>query len=375
MINNPPNNLKSTEFTQNVFVFGAGASFHAGGPLTQDFIERGFDYLCNNELYAISTDSFFRVVDLIDILYGTKLRTEVEYAIENNEVYLNDPSILRDISIEDLLSFVDLGSGSGDNWLPYEQYRNDLHSFIFETLQTATTHSDYLSLNQDGTIDHRRNCYDRLVDYGLDLDDANCFVTFNYDLLLDKAVSINNHRILGDYNLPFRTVSNFSSYNRIREGGRRKGDVDILKLHGSLNWARCLNCYDLHLAFHHQYERIPTLTCEGCGSKVAPVLIPPILRKDIAGYGIESLWVKAQDHLSLADRIIIVGYSFPDADIESKWLFKRAVAMGVKKPHLTLVEPSVAVRNKITKLFGKTVSGFDFYKSFEEFCDQNAQPE
>jgi hypothetical protein len=44
-----------------VYVFGAGASSHAGAPLTKDFLERGFDLLCTTPKPDIPRDSFIRI--------------------------------------------------------------------------------------------------------------------------------------------------------------------------------------------------------------------------------------------------------------------------------------------------------------------------
>jgi hypothetical protein len=85
--------------------------------------------------------------------------------------------------------------------LDYHDYKKALDDFIFETIQLETTHGDSSSTNPDGSTDHWRTLYDMLVDYGLNLSDRNSFITFNYDLLLDKAVSINDRGLLGDYDI------------------------------------------------------------------------------------------------------------------------------------------------------------------------------
>ena len=99
-----------------------------------------------------------------------------------------------------------------------------------------------------------------------------------------------------------------------------------------------------------------------------PVLVPPTLRKDIGGNGIDVLWEKAEAALASADEITIIGYSFPDADIEAKWLFKRAIAKGGKKPSLTIVDKSPDVQKKILAFFGKTIADARCLPDFETYA-------
>ena len=84
-------------------------------------------------------------------------------------------------------------------------------------------------------------------------------------------------------------------------------------------------------------------------------------------YGIGPLWDKAEQLLCAADQISVIGYSFPDADIEAKWLFKRAVAKGGRKPTLTIADPSTDAYDRIVAFFGNTVSGATRVPNFEEY--------
>lgn len=210
-----------------------------------------------------------------------------------------------------------------------------------------------------------------LVDYGLNISDQNSFITFNYDLLLDKAVSINDRGLLGDYAVQFVSVSHFDLYNRILRNERLPKDVDILKLHGSLNWAACSKCNAPHLAYYYRYQRLPQEHCSICQELLEPVLVPPTYRKDVGKYSfLAKVWQKAEKVISQADEITIVGYSFPEADMEARWLFKRALLGRAKRPKLFLVEPASSVRDKIRAIFLDTVETCTEYDSFKEYCQK-----
>lgn len=357
----------------NVYIFGAGASKHLGAPLTKEFIPKGFSLLRFSEAYDVPEESFRMVAHLIDRLYGTGLEKYVEDARSRVREYYSIPAI----NIEDLLSFVDLGLRRCETWLPFENLQRALLEVIFTTLEELTRpyYGDTLRRCEDGTLEHQRNCYDKLVDYIMHVSEINCMISFNYDLFLDQAVSINNHKILGDYNIEFADVENFSGYERFLSKQRKKGDVDLLKLHGSLNWARCPQCQRLFLAYFREYREILRKSCTHCGNQqLLPVLIPPTLLKNIQISELVGVWNRAEYLVERMDSFIIIGYSFPEADIEAKWLFKRAIARNGSKPSLTLVEPDSSVRRRVVEFLGNFFQeDIIFFDTFEGYCEHMIQ--
>jgi SIR2-like domain len=359
-----------------VFVFGAGASKDSGGPLIHDFMFQGMFYLCDQGAYSgdITVPSFRKVFALVDLLYGTSFIAELDQASRQGVCNIESMDKLLNVSIEDLLTFIDLGISQGGisepRKLDYHDYKKALDDFIFETIQLETTPAFVSrSKNPDGTTDRQRNLYDMLIDYGLNISDRNSFITFNYDLLLDKAVSINDRGLLGDYAVPFVSVSHFDPYGRILRNGRLPGDVDILKLHGSLNWAVCTECNAPHLAYYYKYRRLPQAHCSICHALLAPVLVSPSYRKDLGKYSfLANVWQKAEEMIGQADEIVIIGYSFPEADMEAKWLFKKALIGRGNHPRLLLIEPLPTVREKISRFFLDTVDIGGEYENFTEYC-------
>ncbi|MGA9350749.1 MAG: SIR2 family protein [Anaerolineae bacterium] len=356
----------------NIYVFGAGASKHVGAPLTKDFLSEGFWLLPFPDAYDVSTRKFRMVAQLIDRLYGSRLETYTEDALGPDHIWR--PFDIPSVNIEDLLSFVDLGLRHRETWLPFEGLQDALHEFIFTTLEQTTLiyYSDCLRRLEDGTLDHNRNCYDKLVDYIMHVDEINCMITFNYDLFLDQAMSINNHGILGDYNIEFAEVENCPGYERLLSKQRRKEDVDLLKLHGSLNWARCPHCQRLFLAYFRRYRQISDQSCLSCGNAhLVPVLVPPTLLKQMDIPELVGMWHRAEHFLERADTLTVIGYSFPDADIEAKWLFKRAIANNPWRPTLTLVEPKSDVREKVLSFLGHFFQEDPVpFGTFEEYCEK-----
>jgi len=367
----------------NVYVFGAGASVHVDAPLTKDFVAKGFLLLPitdghGKSIYDLSMQKFMIVAKLIDRLYGSRLEMHVKEALSNSEHVVVPSFPTPSVNIEDLLSFVDLALRRCETWLPFAEIQDALHEFIFTTLEQATFiyNADIYRGRTEGEIDHSRNYYDRLVDYIMPVNETNCVITFNYDLFLDKAVRINNHGIMGDYNIEFAGVEHFARYEeRVLSKRRKKEDVDILKLHGSLNWARCPHCPGVFLRSFWRYKQILSQTCSLCrNDRLVPVLVPPTSLKQMDIPELLGVWNRAEYFLERADTLTVIGYSFPDADIEAKWLFKRAIAKNPGRPALTLVEPESYVREKVINFLGRFFQDEPvFFDTFKNYCEQKQE--
>ena len=78
------------------------------------------------------------------------------------------------------------------------------------------------------------------------------------------------------------------------------------------------------------------------GIESMPVIIPPVKNKSYDFYGdlFPSLWKKAEDVLSKAETIYVLGYSFPVTDIPSSDLFKSAFSRRKNIPNVVIVNPN-----------------------------------
>jgi hypothetical protein len=129
------------------------------------------------------------------------------------------------------------------------------------------------------------------------------FVTFNYDVVLEMLC---------------RNAGFEFAY-------LQRDDPDVIpirKLHGSINWqsypgeAKCQTA-EMDLLHKSQRECIyafPDVTaCPYGASGEMPVLVPPTARKEYGSIH-EWMWALAGDDLGSADKVLVVGYSFPPLD-------------------------------------------------------------
>jgi len=151
------------------------------------------------------------------------------------------------------------------------------------------------------------------------------FVSLNYDILIDNAIVAAHETVDLDYAADFANFRNGDDWHAPRAGR----SIDLLKVHGSLNWLYCPVCKSMWLtpkrkgvieSFSRQVVRTPCKTCRG---RYVPVLVPPTYFKEMSNPYLVAVWEKTERVLRQCEQIVFCGYSLPDADIHIKYLLKR----------------------------------------------------
>jgi len=88
-------------------------------------------------------------------------------------------------------------------------------------------------------------------------------------------------------------------------------------------------------------EGMPKGNAPSGGLDSMPLIIPPVKHKNYSHFGnlFSQLWNKAEESLMKADRIIIIGYSFPKTDIQTDILFRKAFIKRNNMPEIRIVDP------------------------------------
>lgn len=95
-----------------------------------------------------------------------------------------------------------------------------------------------------------------------------------------------------------------------------------------------------------------------------PLIIPPAKAKtyDLFGNLFKTLWSAAEDVLTQAEHIILIGYSFPRTDHQSNALFKSAFSQREAMPRVSVVDPyPTRVAEKFKLEFGITEDRLSVY--------------
>lgn len=151
------------------------------------------------------------------------------------------------------------------------------------------------------------------------------FLSTNYDILIDNALADLAVGVKPAY-APYYGFD-FTNYE-IEQNTRR---VPLYKLHGSLNWLYCPTCESMFLTMYEKGairlirpdQNKEHIYCPDCNTLREFVIIPPTYFKDYNNFFLNEVWYKAEQDLRGVEKIFFCGYSFPDADMQIKYLLKR----------------------------------------------------
>jgi NAD-dependent SIR2 family protein deacetylase len=302
-----------------VFVLGAGASAAAGVPLMPDFITAALEVRRTpNKLSSEDTACF-------DLVF--KARAALQAVHSKSNLNLNNiESLFGTFEMARLIRR--LGSLSPEE---IERLPDSMARVIARTIETRLKLPVSLPKLQIPGIDtvafapstprvlppEPYEDFARLVGE-LQKRSRNeaSIITFNYDLALDYAL----HYV----GIPYSYCLGFDE----------PADVDVLKLHGSLNWGRCQKChvivpwslrdYFSRFQWNDLFDvKSATLQMtshldqkEHCGLPLLPdaAIVPPTWNKGRYHVELANVWHRAAKHLSDAEELFIIGYSFPPTD-------------------------------------------------------------
>jgi len=261
-------------------------------------------------------------------------------------------------------------------------------------------------------------------------------LTFNWDTLMDRALNeVTNWKV--DYGYGLKPKNIFRDGWVPPMSNQNSKSPCIIKLHGSSNWLTSHTIFDpetkqitlSQVASHetlfvYEYSTKPYSTYDGrympgyqafsygyyppnlltdpgksagknrvivnmkyrfpwnpkgiadsSGLVSMPLIIPPVKQKKYAFYGnlFKKLWEKAEDVLSSASKIIIIGYSFPDTDYQSNDLFLNAFMRRSTFPQIYIINPEPEpIHYKFKSAFGVPENNIRIYKEcFSDRFDLN----
>lgn len=293
--------------SRTVFILGAGASRQAGGPLMADFLDKARQLRREGRVNDTAAD--------FDLVFKTLASLDVVHAKANISID----------NFEQVFGLFEMGALCGRlGRLSAEEIPKAgvaIRRLIVKTLEVAIP----LPVRDQAALAPAP--YGDLITLAGLIEKAKLgpvsYLTFNYDVSLDYALHRARERV--DYCLSSDS----------RDG------VPVMKLHGSLNWARCQKCAQIvpwHLreflsnrSWRPFFEETKTATLNigssldqfnHCDTACArePVLVPPTWNK--ARYQeLNSVWQRAAEHLSEAENIFVVGFSLPTTDEFFRFLF------------------------------------------------------
>jgi len=231
-------------------------------------------------------------------------------------------------------------------------------------------------------IDNRkRGCLTQLLRHEISIAEGErpTVVTFNQDLLIEDAVSRLPRRPIDGWCLrslygelefsPLYTHDRAAAkYLHHVDGCKHNPPITLLKLHGSLNWLFRTTTADPEprVLFPRSTERtifvdnithveVDDVLLQSSAKRgrrnwyLFPMVVPPIYDKQrvVNIKSIDALWTKASDAIGDADRLLVFGYSLPDADVLARQLLRRSFGRNSALRGLDVIDPDVGVALKL----------------------------
>jgi len=290
---------------ENLFILGAGASAESGAPLMGNFLDIAEDLLRAGEVEE--KNEFSKVFEVISRLQNVFAKSNLN--LDNIEAIFGAIEMARIIKKLDSYSVAEI-----------EEIRNALVILIVNTLERKINYP--VANRQVFPTDSYKQFVDLLKDKNMK--DVS-IITFNYDVALDYALYRHGEHV-----------------NYCLDESSSRG-IKLLKLHGSVNWARCNECsriipFDLEkyfskfhwdifseetkvrLSMSKDLEHLRGFHEHSNFDKI-PVLVPPTWNKTEYHGNLTNVWNHAAYELSCARNIYVFGYSLPETDSFFRYLF------------------------------------------------------
>lgn len=226
---------------------------------------------------------------------------------------------LSNINIEEVYSFLHsferVFSSRSYRRSDFEVARSQLHKYIIAVIRYVPYHVKKSTFMK------------RLI---LSLGSEDSIITFNWDTLVDRALEeagtpvatalLSSLLVAANPNRDMRMENNEVKTEFMHSG-------KLIKIHGAVNLTHCQNssCYRHENPYVWSYsEEGPAYwSCDNCGSPTQEMILSPHGAKTYTTnrfFRLQANW--AAECLTLASRIVIIGYSFPVFDIEARSMLR-----------------------------------------------------
>lgn len=192
-------------------------------------------------------------------------------------------------------------------------------------------------------------------------------VSFNYDTVVEQCL---DHAGLL-YSYGSRKALRFVDKAREKDLDKYSPDVELLKLHGSVNWGVCRECSeapihsDLINVVRGVYGLRRNASCNFCDKPyLESSIVPPVETKGAGLQPFEAFWKRAHSAARRSREILVIGYSLPPADSQAYALFQ-SIPRPPMRPRVRIVCGKGRVPWSYRQIFEKRYLNLDC--RFEDF--------
>ena len=138
-------------------------------------------------------------------------------------------------------------------------------------------------------------------------------------------------------------------------------------MHGSMNWTYCDSCQEvrefelLQLKEGFKNDSLSYAVigiCKTCGGQRRPLLVPPLAFKFIIFPNLIGIWNSARRIIEAADWLLVIGYSFSEADTYLSKIVSRSLTSKASQK-MIVCDPDSQLVPALRKRFSAHIDGFD----------------
>jgi NAD-dependent SIR2 family protein deacetylase len=180
-------------------------------------------------------------------------------------------------------------------------------------------------------------------------------VTTNYDCCMDLALEAAQLPVT--YRLEFANRTN----------AEVAGSAPLVKLHGSLNWYYCETCQEVQCVDirstveNYKQGKAPYAViaiCKDCGGQRRGLLVPPLAMKFDVAPPLTPLLAEAREAFERADVIVVVGFSFAEADVYISRMLSKSMQTRPSQ-RLIIIDPISEVVSRVRRKFKSSIPNFE----------------
>jgi len=184
----------------------------------------------------------------------------------------------------------------------------------------------------------------------------SAIVTTNYDCCMDLALQAN--QAVFSYLVDFANIQ--MRYDK------SEAAASLIKLHGSLNWFYCETCQQVHLIdiaktvkeyLNDENCYSVIAVCKDCGGQRHGLLVPPLAIKFDVAPPLTPLIERAQDSFNKADVVVVVGFSFAEADMYISRMLTKSMQLN-SKVRIVVFDPDYGVVQKLRRQLSLRIPNF-----------------
>lgn len=217
--------------------------------------------------------------------------------------------------------------------------------------------------------------------------DRVSIITFNHDLVIENELFKRKRlrsrwcldrgygRIGNSMTFTSPSGGNIALFPSHSGGCDHVRGIDLLKLHGSLNWyvrygrgryptpKQILGAPNQKL-YATRRRTILSQFSQGT-NRTWPTVVPPIYGKDLMIRALlQDVWDEARQVLTTAERVLIFGYSLPLLDVQAEKSLQRGLATNANAPFVDVINPAPESASRYAALTEKPIRWFPTSEAF-----------